>query len=209
MRKTKLQNMADKQNPSVTAVGPRLTDIREGADYLKPKFLLRDFPDDIAHLEFLKACERCGIPHDKWPTFGRDKLLLQGPVGSRKGNPSLGMAAFPIAFTLPAFDLSLDDHRSWKLKANRAWREFQQREFGPYLKRCTRIRAHLMVPRKSMRFDGNKRDDSIPVEIRYELAVRRHRLGATWAELEALYKGIYRRDRIRKTVTQILHSVEL
>ena len=187
----------------------RLDDLQPGVDYLEPKFLPRGMPDHLARIEFWKACERLKIPQERWPTFDGVPMLLPGPAQpTRESNPSLGIAQFPLIFTLPAFDLAMDDHRGWKTKVHKAWREFCEKEFGPYLKKGTRAQEKFMGNKRSpMRFNGKKRDDVIPAALRYELAARRYCLGETWQELQK--RSNYRADRIRKSVNKILKSVGL
>jgi hypothetical protein len=184
---------------------------------LSPKWI----PDHLDRFEFLKACERLKIPHNQWPTFGGATVLLPGwylrPPGSASAGKkvkNLGLAVEPLVLELPAFDLCDDDHRTWKRKADQAWWEFRKNQFGPYLKKCTKIRQfevsrETLVPRKQKRFDGTRRSDSIPSEVRYELAVRRHCLGSSWASLHKPYEGVYTPDRIRKLVTEILSRLGL
>lgn len=186
----------------------RLNDLQPRVDYLEPKFLPRGMPDHLARLELWKACERLGIPKQKWPRFDGESVILPGPTEPvTESNPSLGIAQVPLIFTLPAFDLAMDAHRGWRTKVRKAWREFCLREFGPHLKKCTRTRERFMVKRSPMRFNGRKRDDAIPAALRYELAVRRYCFGETWLELQ---EGTnHSADRISKSVRRILESVGL
>jgi len=194
-----------------------LNDLKAGIDYLDPKhFLPQGVPDQIGMLEFLKACERLKIPREKWPDF--ETLMLPGaqepPPGTVSSGPkTVGLAVEPLVFRLPAFDLSADDHRTWTKTADEAWRKFRKEQFGPYLKKCTKMqrlftRSGALVRRKTVRPGGVKRQ-AIPVERRYELAARRYCLRESWAALQKQYEGAYRLDQIRKMVTKILSELPL
>lgn len=194
-----------------------LNDLKSGIDYLEPKYFLpQGVPDQIRMLDFLKACERLEIPREKWPDVG--SLVLPGaseplPGTAPSDSPTMGIAIEPLVFTLPAFDLCAHDHRTWKKKANEAWRKFRQEQFGPYLKTCTKhqrlaARSGALVRRKTLRLGGVKRQ-AIPLERRYELAARRYCLGETWAALQKHYEGAYRLDQVRKMVTEILSALRL
>jgi hypothetical protein len=172
-------------------------------DYLDVRALPGKMADYINRLEIWRACLRLKIPRSDWPIWGRP-LLLPGPT--QAGGPSMGIAGFPLTFTLPAFDLTGDSHRTWKAKVLAAWREFQAKEFGPYLKRSTANRR-VFTASRMVRFSGEKRDDAMPINLRYDLAVLRHCCGKTWPEL-ATHAGLGR-ERIRKAVTTILRSAGL
>jgi hypothetical protein len=198
----------------------RLSDLQPGRDYLDPKYYLPEcVPDHLGRLEFLKACERLNIPHEKWPTFDGQPILLPGWPEQLSGSPSpstksMGFGVRPLVFQLPPFDIFEDDHRTWKRKTERAWREFRKRQFGPYLMKCTKLRKQLasqgfLRPRKQVRLSGEKRNDTLPLELRYELAVRRYCLGESWSDLWHPHKSLYRFDQIRKAVTGILRSLGL
>ncbi len=194
----------------------QLHDLNPGVDYLDPKYFLPSgVPDQTDRLELLKACERLKIPRKKWPRF---EAVLPGWPAQLPGTESaapktVGLAVDQLVFKLPAFDLCADNHRTWKRKAAEAWRVFREKQFGLYLKKCTKIRsltvkAGGLVPRKTMRFCGDKRE-AVPLERRYELAARRYCLGESWATLQKQYHGAYRLDQIRKMVTKILAALDL
>lgn len=195
----------------------RLNDLKPGIDYVDPKHaLLKGVPDEIGKLEFLKACERLGIPLAKWPDFGT-VLLPGGPAALPGASPapqkSMGIASVPLKFELPAFDLCADDHRTWRRKADRAWKTFQHEHFGPYLKKCVTTRNSLtrigmLTPRKRPRLSGVKRN-AIPLDRRYEFAALRYCLRDGWSTLQSMYDGVYSVEQIRKSVTIVLATLGL
>jgi hypothetical protein len=192
----------------------QLNDLEAGVDYLDPKYFLpRGTPDQLLGLEFLKACERLRIPKERWPRFGN--VLLPGPAEqlpkvSELLPTTMGLAVHPLIFKLPSFDLCADDHRTWKRKANKAWRVFCSDQFGPYLRKCTKTRTFarncgMIVPRTRLYRGG---EDTIPLSLRCELAARRHCLLESWARLQKGFDGIYSLDRIRKSVTSLLRTLD-
>lgn len=210
-------SLIDRQDLQPPGMGRRLVDFKAGVDYLDPKhYLLAGVPDQISRLEFLKACERLEIPPERWPDFGT--VMLPGGMAQPPGTPqippqTMGVAVPRLSFELPPFDLCADDHRSWKRKADAAWKQFREKQFGRYLRKCTKtqrfaVKIRLLVPRKKTRFPGSKRNP-IPLEKRYEFAVRRYCLQETWATLQTMEKGQYSFDQIRKSVTKLLAGVGL
>src|SRR5579862_7303846 len=103
-----------------------LNDLRPGIDYREMRRLPRGFSDCLRKLKFLQACEALEEPLKRAPPW--TELTLPGL-------PFPGIASNPLTFTLPAFDLLNDDHRSWRKKADQAWREFRVKEYGEHLKK--------------------------------------------------------------------------
>jgi hypothetical protein len=191
----------------------RLADLKPGVDYADPKhYLLRGFPDQVNRLEFLKACERLDIPHEKWPNFGTVDLpggVEQSPGTAPMSFNTMGAFAKQLTIALPVFDLCDDDHRSWKKKVDQAWMTFRKEKFGPHLKKCVKaqrlaVQMGLLVPRRKTRLGG-----SIPLNDRYELAARRYCLKESWATLKKMYGDVNSLARIRKSVANTLARVGL
>jgi len=168
-------------------------------------------------LDFFEAYQRLGVPQDEWAQIDA-KVLMAGsqrvPQIPSRAPQKIGISAGPIWFEVPAFDMNGDSHRSWKQKVNRAWTEFRKTHFGPYLKKCTNQRRDLVssgsvVKNRRPRLAGKKRDNPIPLELRYELAVRSFCLDESWGSLDRSQNGLFTRDQIRKSVKQILASLRL
>jgi hypothetical protein len=98
-----------------------------------------------------------------------------------------------------------DDHRSWKKKADAAWRNFRAREFGPYLKKSTTLRRAFTVSSFGMRA---KKGNDLPEALRYELAARRYGFTESWSSLHRR-AGTYNEDSIRLMITALLKSLGL
>jgi hypothetical protein len=198
MAKKQRQQIAE--SAGIETARRSLSNLKADVDYKQLSRLPVGSPDDVSKLKFLQACEAVGVPREKIPW--REKgLVLPGAA-------HLGIAHPPLTFTLPAFRLMNDNHRSWRRRADKAWREFRDREYGPYLKKCTKAQRVFTVPALKMRFNGAKRNDALPELLRYELAARRYGLNQTWSSLQEL-AGNYHQDRIRRMITDLLISLEL
>ena len=174
-----------------------LSDLKPGIDYEELTRLPRGFSDGSNRLKFVKACEAVGVANDNVPWQEEGLVLMdQSPQG---------IAVSPLTFTFPAFDLMNDDHRTWKKKADKAWLEFRDREYGPYLKKCTKLRRALTVSAFGMRA---KRNNELPEALRYELAARRYGLRESWSSLHRRVGG-YSEDSIRLMITALLRSLGL
>jgi hypothetical protein len=159
----------------------------------------------------------CSIPEEKWP-FRGETINLPGWADSVPGSSpiqrAIGVSVNPLVFTLPAFDLFDGDHRSWKIAAERAWREFRKNAFSPYLRKCTTTRKFaesigLVVRRPQIRLAGKKRTIAIPPTTRFELAARRYCLNETWQQLPRPYEGLHTLENTRQMVAKVLSSVGL
>jgi len=73
----------------------------------------------------------------------------------------------------------------------------------------------MTVRRRIRRFDGSKRSDAVPLEVRFELAAMRYCREAKWTDLVQFCNlGVganasYKPDRIRKMVVELLSSLKL
>lgn len=178
----------------------------ESGGHMKTNRLPPTYEVDIARLQFLNACERLGIPRDKWPIFGDGRLELPVPVAI--GQSSGIAVGSPPVFRSPAFDLFIDDRRSYGKKVNRVWRTWKTQDLAMYLKRSIRTQELVTVKGNPPRFNGEKRKNAIPLEIRYEWAALHYCCGTAWTELAKRNKG-YQPDCIRKVAGTILRLLEL
>jgi hypothetical protein len=191
----------DRELESTITENPRrtLNDLKPGIDYGELRRLPRGFADCLRKLKFRQACEVLEETLKRAPPW--TELTLPDPTFP-------GIASNPLTFTLPAFDLLNDDHRSWKRRADQAWREFRVKEYGEYLKRSTANWKIFTESAHKMRSGGPKRDDAMPEALRYELAARRYCLKESWASLQRR-AGNYNKDRVRRMVTDLLNSLGL
>lgn len=161
---------------------------------------------DIARLEFLSACERLAIPLDKWPMFGGGRLEFSVPVAIGQSS-GFAIGSSPT-FSLPAFDLFTDDRRSYGKKANEAWRKFRAQDVALYLEKSLRTQELVTVDGNRARFNGEKRKNAIPLEMRYEWAALHYCSGMGWSEL-AKRDNDHGPECIRKVVGKILRLLKL
>ena len=185
-------NKGDSLAARLTSEGPLL-------DYKLPEYryypakLLPDGTRDWARVRFLQACERLGIPSNRWPRFTE---VLTLPAAKSP----LSYASRPMPFPVPPFNILQDSATAWRARAE-----------GSFRKHCDAVLLSVKATIEKLVSGGTltkveQPKDKASLELRYEWAAKRYCYNEPYKDLAT---DKHSPEKIRKAVAKVLAEAEI